>query len=78
MLDEKQDEVQGDEEKDIETLFFEFINAIKALGSQPIKYGEQPNYEQKMLELKVLFDDYVAFCESGHEKEISKQEGMQK
>ena len=54
------------------------INAIKALGSQPIKYGEQPNYEQKMLELKVLFEDYVAFCESGHEKEISKQEGMQK
>ena len=36
MLDEKQDEVQGDEEKDIETLFFEFIDAIKALPKEDL------------------------------------------
>ena len=54
------------------------IKAIKALGSKPIKYGEQPNYEQKMSDLKALFKEYVAFCESGHEKEMSNQEDCQK
>ena len=53
-----------------------FINAIRALGSKPIKYGEQPNYEQKMSALKVLFKDYVQFCENGHKEEIAKQKEL--
>ena len=36
MLDEKQDEVQGDDEKDIEALFDDFINAIKALPQEDL------------------------------------------
>lgn len=54
------------------------INAIKALGPKPIKYGEQPNYEQKMADLKTLFNDYVTFCENSHKQETSKQEEFQR
>lgn len=49
------------------------IDAIQALGSKPIKYGEQPDYEQKMLKLKSLFDEYVEFCENGH-KQLKEQQ----
>ena len=49
------------------------INAIKALGSQPIKYGEQPNYDKKMETLKALFNDYINFCETEHKKLVAKE-----
>ena len=54
------------------------IKAIQALGSKPIKYGEQPNYEQKISNLKALFNEYVSFCENGHKKEIEKQQECQR
>lgn len=50
------------------------IEAIEALGPNPIPYGEQPYYEQKMQNLKNLFADYVDFCEKEHEKLIANEQ----
>lgn len=54
------------------------INAIKDMGSKPIKYGEQPEYEEKIAKLKSKFNDYIKFCEEEHKKEMEKQEGLQR
>lgn len=53
----------GDKEKAL-------IEAIKALGSDKNAYGEQADYDQKMLKLKVKFMEYQLFCENGHKKEM--------
>ena len=53
------------------------IEAIKALGMKPIKYGEQPHYEEKITHLKECFREYIEFCEAGHHK-LERENNSQK
>ena len=46
------------------------IKTVKALGSKPIPYGEQPMYDENMNKLLQAFEEYVQFCKTGHEKEV--------
>ena len=46
------------------------INAINALGSKNIPYGEQPDYDKKIETVKNAFDAYLNFCEAGHKQEV--------
>ena len=61
----------GDKEKAL-------IEAIKALGSDMNPYGEQANYDEKMLKLKVSFMEYQLFCENGHKEEMEIYEEIKK
>jgi len=54
------------------------LKAIKDLGSKPIPYGEQPNFDKKLEAFINASNDYVEFCKNGHQKEVEIQNSLSK